>query len=276
MKLILVLSLLPLLASAGAEPVHSLKPYVQPTGQTLRIETTSASRDAKIIIETNGTKRSGTLGVGRIRKLERRVLPDGAINYTIVADQSETTNDLDPATSPDKRSSSLTGLTARGFRDSGGHWHLYVRGRTPDNREAVQLAGLAAFENRQWFADHPVKIGESWDIDPAVIRHLLLRNIADAKLEASMTLRGVKNIDGQSTAVLDLKIQSVAVNANDAERTAETSTLNATGTLLVSLDTMLDRKLTIDGSLLSSTRANGTLTTVILPLTAGMTRTIEK
>ena len=61
-----------------------------------------------------------------------------------------------------------------------------------------------------------------------------------------------------------------------AERTAETSTLNATGTLLVSLDAMLDRKLTIDGSLLSTTRANGTLTTVILPFTAEMTRSIAK
>lgn len=274
---LLALVSLPLLTPASAEPEVALRSYSQPGGQALRIQTTTTSHDGRIIIEGNGEKSEGSMRLHRSRTLQRHTSADGtSVQYTVVQDTSESSNELDAPTRPGSQTSALTGKTAAGFRDSTGHWHFYLAGKTPTSVEATELAELGSLENRRWFAGHPVKIGESWEIDPSFLRHLLLRDPGSASLEASVTLKEIKKVAGTDTAVLTLKIQSVAAQRDTPEAPTETATLNATGTLMVSLDTMLDHELIIEGSLLSTSRANGTLTTLILPFRSVTVRSLDR
>lgn len=274
---LLALMGLSLIAPAAAAPLLTLRPYAQPSGQTLRIQTTTTSKGGRIIVEGHGEKAEGTTRLHRTRTLERRTAEDGTtVHYTIIKDSSESSNELNLPTRPGSQTSALTGKTAAGFRDSTGHWHLYLPGKTPTSVQATELAELGSLENRRWFADRPVKIGESWEIDPSFLRRLLLRDPGTASLEATVTLTTVRNIAGTDTAVLTLKIQSVATQRDTPNAPSETATLNATGTLLVSLDTMLDRSLIIEGSLLSTSRANGTLTTLVLPFRSQTIRSLDQ
>lgn len=253
-------------AAGAAEETHKLTSYAQKPGETVRILATSSVAKGRMKVKKDGVEREQPMTMQRVRYLERLLREDGkTLEYKIVNDTTETNNAFLGGRS--SRVASLVGRTAVGFRDSAGQLHLHLEGETPDDTEAIELAELAAYANRSWFPDKPVKVGESWEIEPAFIRHLVLRDLGTTgSIDATMTFQEVAEVDGLQTAVLTFTLQTAAVKEDGSGQEPEaTATINAKGTLHVTMETMLDRKLVIEGVLISTNRDGHDLTTSYLP-----------
>ena len=274
MALTLVMAALPSLAQG--ETSYLLKPHHQRAGQVVSIRSTSTSSDGKIIIQQGAETTEGAMSIQRKRVIERRVVTSGGatgLSYKIISDTTLTTNELGSEKRA-QRFSPLSGKTAIGYQVSMGRWHLYLADQTATNRQAVELAELEAYANRRLFSPQAVKIGQSWQVDPAFFRHIVLRDLGDIKLKATMTLKEVKNIDGESTAVLAFNLDTVGVKGDSASQSAATASINATGTMHLSLDTMLDREFSLTGTSKTTAIQGDNTTTAIIPFNMRITKSI--
>ena len=266
--LILTLTLASLPVSLSAEKAYLLKPFDQKTGQVLSIRSSSVSSNGKVILTRGGKTTEGALSMQRSRSLERRVVSSGAnkgLSYEIIQDTRVSANDLEGPNGQTTLSAALTGHSVIGFQDNFGQWQLYLEGKTATNRQAVELSELQAYTNRRWFVNSPVKIGESWPIDPAFFRHLILRDLGNARLAASMTLEAIKNIDGVETAILAFKLNTLGARDKSPRQLEASASIEASGKIYLALDTMLDREMILDGILKTSARNGDNQTSVILP-----------
>ena len=198
-----------------------------------------------------------------------------SLSYKILEDIAVSSNELEGPNSQTRNVAALTGQTVVGLRDNFGQWQFYLEGATAGNRQVDELSELQAYENRRWFVDRPVKIGESWPINPAFFRHLLLRDLGKAQLKASMTLEEVKDIDGVRTAILAFTLNTLGARDKSAGQPEASASISATGKLYFSLDTMLDREMLLDGTLKTSARKGDSSTSVIIPFTIRSTKTIK-
>lgn len=269
MKSILPLGLLLLAAGTlpgTAEETYPLASYTQKPGETVRILATSSVAKGRMKVKKDGVEREEPMTMQRVRYFERLLRADGkTLEYKVVNDTTETNNAfLGGRTS---RVAALVGQTAVGVRDQSGMLDLRIEGKRPDSTEAIELDDLEAYANRDWFSDKPVKVGESWKIKPAFIRHLVLRDLGTTgSIDSTMTFKEVAEIDGLQTAVLTFTLQTAAVKEDGSGKEPEaTATINAKGTLHVTLDTMLDRNLVMEGVLVSTNREGDDLTTFYLP-----------
>lgn len=265
-------------ASLHAETSYHLKPFEQQADQVLDIRISSRSSEGRMIVNSEGEKSEGALSMQRSRNLERRVVSQGGakgLSYKILEDIAVSSNELEGPNSQTRHVAALTGQTVVGLRDNFGQWQFYMEGSTADNRQVDELYELQAYENRRWFVDYPVKIGESWPINPAFFRHLLLRDLGKAQLKASMTLEDVKDVDGTRTAILSFKLDTIEVRDKGAAQSEASASISATGKLHFSLDTMLDREMVFSGLLKTSARNGDHQTSVILPFTIRSTKTIK-
>lgn len=274
--LTLILAILP--ATLPAQTSYLLKPFEQQAGEVMVIRSSSVSSKGKMVIERGGEKTEGALSIQRSRLLERRALATGGgkgLSYKILEDTVVTANDLEGPNSRKKLLAALTGQTVVGFQDSSEQWQFYLEGKTATNRQAVELSELQAYANRRWFVPRPVKIGESWPIDPAFFRHLILRDLGDIELKASMTLESVENIGGERTAILAFKLDTLGARGNSAAQMQASASINASGKLHLTLDTMLDREILLNGTLKTSARSGDNGTSVVLPFTIRTVKTIK-
>jgi hypothetical protein len=277
-RLTLCLALAVLPNMAPAETSYLLKPYDQRPGQVTTIQSTSTSSNGKVIIQQGAKKTEEAMSIQRSRIFERRIVSNGnstGLSYKILKDISLTANELE-SKKQSKSTSPLTGKTAIGFKVSTERWLLYLEDQTATNRQAVELVELEAYANRRLFSPQAVKVGDSWQVDPAFIRHVVLRDLGDTKLTATMTLKSVQNIRGERTAVLSFKLDTVGVKGDSTSQSAATASIKATGTMLLSLDTMLDREFTIDGTLQTTAIQGDHTITAILPFNIRLTKAVAR
>jgi len=265
--------------SFAAETTYQLKPFPQQPGQVVTIRSSSKSTDGKVIVQRGDSKTEGAMSIQRTRHIEQRLVTSGGaagIAFKVLEDSSVATDELEAPGKRIRQTAALTGETVEGFQDTFRRWHLYLKGKTANNRAAVELSELEAYANRRWFVNGPVRIGQSWPAEPAFIRHLVLRDLGDAELKATMTLEAVKDIGGLRTAVVACKLETVGARGKSGDEPAATATINATGKVHITLATMLDRELVLNGTLQSTGRNGDNLTTAVLPFTIRMTKTVAK
>ncbi len=218
----------------------------------------------------------GPMDIQRERLLVRRVTgagPAAQLTYHVKKDLSTTSVGLGGPPRRETTDAALAGETVYGMRDTFGHWRLFLRGRTASNAQAVELAELEAYENRRWFLDGPVKPGQSWPIDPGFVRHVMKRDIGETKVEATATLQGVRMIDEEKTAVLTLKVATRGTSQENGK--ASGASISLEGVLHVALDTMLDKRLTLKGHMVTISKAGTQTTKVRLPMTAEVLKTVR-
>ena len=81
-----------------------------------------------------------------------------------------------------------------------------------------------------------------------------------------MTFKEVREIDGAKAAIFTATIQSVAVTGGDDTPVGASASIHLDGVLHVSLATMLDTRLVLEGTLTSTNRDETGSTTLLLPL----------
>ena len=222
----------------------------------------------------------GSLSITRARLWERRLIGSGPktqLQYQIISDQTTTLTELAGKQGTDVVTGALVGKTVFGFRDTMRRWRLFLRGQTADNRQAADISELEAYENRRWFMETPVRIGQTWPIDPAFIRHLTERDLGKGKINATMTFQSVERIDNEPTAVLTFKIETLGSMSTLTLGGVGggTASISVTGTIHLSLDTMLDKKLTMTGTLSTIATEGVQSTLVILPINMTVTKTLR-
>jgi hypothetical protein len=247
-------------------------------GQTVVTRTSSDASNGQITIISGSSIQKGTSSIKRQRVIVRRIIgsgPTAKLEYTILIDQTHRAMSLGETKSEKTIRGSLTGQILYGLRDDMSRWRLFLKGKTATNQQAIDLVELEAYENRQWFQANPVKVGDTWFIEPAFIRNFIERDMGKALVEATMTFKAVEIIDGEQTAVLTFKIKSQARKEEDNSFRTSSAIANLNGTLYVSLNTMLDKKLIMSGSLTTTVRQNGVSSIIKSPVTYTVTKSLR-
>lgn len=257
---------------------YFLKPYQSLPGQVVVARSSSDASGGQISVIQGGKLQKGVSTVKRQRTFERQLIgsgPTAKLQYTVLIDQTYRLMVLGGKRDEKTVRGALTGQIVYGLRDDMSRWRLFLKGKTATNQQAVELVELESYENRQWFQAGPVKVGETWFIEPSFIRNFIERDMGPALIEATMTFKSVKIIDGEKTAVLTFSIKSQARKEDGNNFRTSSAVANLNGTLYVSLNTMLDKKLTMTGTLTTTVRQSGISSVVKSPVTYVVTKSVR-
>ena len=265
-------------AAADEAGFHLFKPFQPAPGQTLVIKTSSESLNGEIIVTRGAEVRRGTLDHRSHETLARTVSPTAAqekLEYRTLASQRRVTTRFGETEATDTTTGALLGITVEGLRDQGKQWRLFTANNSNPPKVAEAVSELEAYENRRLFLEQPVRIGQSWPIDPGFVRHLIERDLGKSPLKANMTFKAVETIGGEPTALFDFSIESVGAKQEQDDKKRSAASVSLTGTLQVDLKTMLDRKTTLTGSLTSMVVTDDQSTSVTLPIHMTITRSLR-
>ena len=257
---------------------YLLKPYQAPPGQTVVARSSSDASGGQITVLSGGVVQKGEVSIKRQRTFERRLIgtgPTAKLEYTVLIDQTYKTTTLGGKSNTSTKAGALTGQIAYGLRDDMSRWRLFLKGKTATNQQAVELVELESYENRRWFQGVPVKVGQTWFIEPSFIRNFIERDMGPALIEATMTFKAIEIMDGERTAVLHFSIKSQVRKEEGNSFRTSSAIANLNGTLYLSLDTMLDKKLTMTGTLTTTVRQSGVSTVLKSPVTYIVTKSIR-
>ena len=138
-----------------------------------------------------------------------------------------------------------------------------------------QISELEAYENRRWFLSQPVRIGQSWLINPAFIRHLTERDLGESEVKAAMTFKSIETIDDEPSAVLTFKIETLGKNIDANQELKSAARISLNGVIYLSLKTMLDKKSRMLGTLTTMANEDGRSTVVRLPVDMTVEKSIR-
>jgi hypothetical protein len=271
-------ALLLLASSLASAEVIFLKPHVPAPGASVRILTKSSSQKGTVRITEGEKVERGTMNIVRERVLLRKATQvDGApkLEYLVVRDSSTTSFGLNGPVETESENGALAGETVVGLPDRDGHWRFILREGSASNAQASDLAELESYENRRWFLNGPVQVGQSWPIDPTFIRHLTDRDTGNAKVEAKATLERVEVIAGERTAVISLSVESRGSKEGSEFESGAGVLISLKGSLHVTLKDMLDARLVLKGTLVTVTKEGNRLTRISLPLTMTVVKSLR-
>lgn len=265
-------------AATAKDELHFLKLHQPQPGQTVVMHSVSDSSGGRITATSGASTRAGVMSIKRDRTYERSLRGTGPatqLEYKVLVDQIISTVNFDGTKETETTSGALVGHAILGFRDQMKRWRLFLKGGSATNQQAVDLAELEAYEHRVWFPNAPVAVGQTWAIDPGFIRHLTERDLGNVRIEAFMTFQSVQMIDSEKTAVLTFVIKTLGSREIPTSEQAADALSSISGTLHIALPTMLDKKLTMTGSLTSTASHAGQSTIVQLPVNTTVTKTVR-
>lgn len=255
------------------------RPYQTKPGEVIVFRSSSDASGGKISVVDGSRVQKGSSSIKRQRTFERRVSgagPTEKLEYVVMLDQTQREMRLGEKHDHSTQAGELIGQVVQGVRDGAGRWRLLLKGREATTQQALELSELEAYENRRMFQDVPVKLGQSWFMEPSFIRNFIERDIGPSLIEAKMTFKAIEMIDGERTAVLPFTVKSQARNDAGTRFRSSSVLLDMHGTLYVSLNSMLDKKLTASGTMTSTVRQAGTSTVVKSPLTFVVSKTVVR
>ena len=257
---------------------YLLKPYQAVPGQTVVARASSDASGGQITVMSHGVVRKGEVSIKRQRTFERRVIGSGAtakLEYVMLVDQTHSKTVMGENSDTSAKAGALMGKVAYGLRDDMNRWRLFLKGGTASSAQATDLVELESYENRRWFQQVPVKVGQTWNIEPSFIRNFIERDMGSALVSATMTFKSVELMGGERTAVLNFSIQTQAVKDKAGKVRVSSVVADFHRTLYLSLATMLDKKLTMSGTLTTSTSKGGVTTVVKSPVTYIIVKSIR-
>lgn len=253
------------------------KPYQQLPGQVVVDRSSVDASGGQITVIQGKTVKKGTSSIKRQCSYERRIIgtgPTAKLEYRVLVDQKYRSSSLGTKSDARSEKGPLMGKIIYGLRDDLNRWRLFLKGKTASNQQAVDLVELESYENRRWYKSIPVKVGETWAMEPAFIRNFMERDIGPVVMDASMTFKSIEVMDGERTAVLTFSIKSQA-RKQDTNARISTAGVDLNGTLYVALDTMLDKKITMSGTLTTVVRQHGVSSVVKSPVTYVVMKSVQ-
>lgn len=249
-------------------------------GESIRLVTHSESTGGAIERTAGGKVSKGTISISRDRDLVwtfRDPAPDGTRRGMVRADKITTASTIriDGREEKSADESPLTGKMFAMAKSPAGDWKFELDGSVPLTRIQIEIDELAVYLKRDWYPQREVNVGDSWEFDPAWIKLIVERDLANAQTIGTMRLRQVRRAANRQAAVIDITIRSSGGDFKaDGSQTA--ATVDLTGEVIVNLDTMLDESLELKGTVTTGTSKAGESAKVILPVRLTVTKSFVR
>ncbi len=272
-----VLASAPLSHSATAVTFGPVR--AQP-GQSVRLVTHSETPGGTIQQNTAGKNTSGTLQITRDRELFwtfREPAADGSRRGMVRVGSivTETRTRIDGKDEKATDESPLSGKMFAMTRSPKGDWKFDLDGSIPLTRIRQEIEELTVYLKRDWYPAREVKVGDSWEFDPAWVKMIIGKDLKNAQTIGTMRLRQVRSGLTGRYALLDVSVRSTGADYK-ADGSEVSATVELTGEVTVDLDTMLDEKLELKGMVTTRSRKPGESTTVNLPIRLKATKSFVR
>lgn len=282
MKRLTLLTLPLLLASAvisiGAEIAFG--PVRAQPGESVRLVSSSKSADGVIAISKDGRTSKGTIRISRDRDLSwtfREPAADGTLRGMVSVAKifTQTSIKLDGKEEKSEDASPLNGKMFAMTKPPASEWKFELDGSVPMRRIQNEIDELTLYLKRQWYPNRMVKIGDSWEFDPAWIRMIIQKDLQNAQTIGTMTLRQIRHTSEMDTAVIDIAVRSTGGDFQPDGRETHVQ-IELTGQITVNLATMLDERLELKGVIVSTAGSLSDSKKVTLPVQLVVTKSFVK
>ena len=271
--------LLATLLTATAAPIK-FGPVRGQAGQSVQLITSSNTVGGTIETTVDGQRKSGTVVITRDRDLVwtfRDPAPDGTRRGMVKVNKIDTLGKTDIAgmTESLDEISPLNGKMFSMAKSPAGDWTFELDGSVPRMRVEREINELKVYLKRDWYPERAVNAGDSWEFDPAWIRMIIEKDFSNAKTIGTMRLKQVRHSAERTLAVIEVSIHSSGAGFH-ADGSSEDGSLELKGEVFVNLNTMLDERLELKGTLITKSHRNGVDTKMNLPIKLVVTKTFVR
>ena len=269
------ITLVALIAPATAAGI-TFGPVRGQPGQSVRLVSHSETPGGSLERTNSGKSTKGTVFITRDRDLVwtfRAPTPDGTKRGMVKVAKLATSSKIVIAGKQEKSSdpSPLTGKMFAMSKSPSGDWKFELDGSVPYARVSAEIEELTVYLKREWYPAREVKLGDSWEFDPAWIKMIIEKDLAKAQTIGTMRLRQIRHLEKCDIAVIDFSVRSTGADFQ-ADGSEADAAVDLTGQITVNLDTMLDESLELKGTLTTRSSYAGDSTKMKLPVNLTVTK----
>jgi hypothetical protein len=280
MKLLLVCVLPLLLSNAHAATEIAFGPVRAQPGESIRLVSNSETKGGTVEITRDGQTSKGTIRIARDRDMSWTFrTPDadgtlrGMVSVAKIATSSSVTIEGKEEKSED--GSPLNGKMFAMTKSPADDWKFDLDGSVPMRRIQSEIDELTIYLKRQWYPARTVKVGDSWEFDPAWIRMIIEKDLPKAQTIGTMKLRQVRRTAQKDTAVIDVSVRGTGGDFLPDGSEAEVQ-IELNGQVMVDLKTMLDERLELKGTVITGTGKPSDSKKMTLPVNLVVTKSFVK
>jgi hypothetical protein len=239
-------------------------------GQSIRLVTHSETPGGTIQRSYGGRSSNGTINISRDRELIwtfRDPAADGT-KRGMVRVPNITTSTVIRINGQDEKSEDKSPLIGKMFAMSKaptGDWKFELDGTVPLTRIRHEIEELTVYLKRDWYPTRELKVGDSWEFDPAWVKMIIEKDLNKAQTIGTMTLRQVRRSAAKQIAIIDVSIRSTGADFR-SDGSESSASIELTGQVVVNLATMLDEELELKGNVTSSAGKVGEKTVIKMPI----------
>jgi hypothetical protein len=266
------------LAATGQDVLFG--PVRAQPGESVRLVSRSSSEGGTVEWSHGGQTVSGTKTLVRERDLAwtfRAPAADGVRRGMVSVVRMSASSTVTIAGKAEK-SDEVSPLSGRMFavtKAPAGDWEIGLDGSVPLPRVRDEIEELTLYLKRQWFPERRVKVGDSWEFDPAWIRTIMEKDFRSAQTIGTMKLRHIRQSAAKDIAVIDVSVRSTGGDLH-ADGAGNSRQVELSGQLVVNTRTMLDESLELKGVVVTSSGKPGDSKKVTLPIQLSVTKSFVK
>lgn len=249
-------------------------------GESVRLVTHSETTGGTIEKTVSGKTSRGTIEIVRDRELIwtfREPATDGTLRGMVRVPKTTTATKivLDRKADSLNQVSPLTGKMFSMTKPPKGDWSFELDGTVPLSQIQAEIEEMKNYLKRDWYPARELKLGDTWEFDPAWIKMIIERDLDKAKTIGTMSLRQIRNSATNQSAVIDIAIHS---SGGDFRKDGSevTATVELSGQVVINLGTMLDESLTLKGTITSTTDRVSEISKLTLPISLVVTKSFVR
>jgi hypothetical protein len=249
-------------------------------GQSIRLVTHSETPGGTIQRNYGGRSSNGTINITRDRELIwtfRDPAADGT-KRGMVRVPNITTSTVTRINGQDEKAEDKSPLIGKMFAMSKaptGDWKFELDGTVPLTRIRHEIEELTVYLKRDWYPTRELKVGDSWEFDPAWVKMIIEKDLHKAQTIGTMTLRQVRRSAAKQIAIIDVSIRSTGADFR-SDGSESSASIVLTGQVVVNLATMLDEELELKGNVTSSAGKVGEKTIIKMPIQLKATKSFVR
>jgi hypothetical protein len=268
------------ITSAQVGPEIAFGPVRAQPGESVRLVSISECKDGTIELVHDDQTIRGSINTLRERDLSwtfRAPEPDGTWRGMVSIAKIVTNTSVTLGGKEEKAedSSPLVGKMFAMTRSPAGEWKFELDGSVPMHRVQQEIDELTIYLKRQWYPNHTVKVGDSWEFDPAWLRMVIEKDLKNAQTIGTMRLRQVRRGPAKEIALIDVSVRSTGADFR-SDGTEAKAQVELTGQVTVDLKTMLDERLELKGVVVTGTGSLKDSKKVTMPVSLTVTKSFVK
>ena len=151
-------------------------------GTVIKIQVEASAPDGVLLQQIGDEDKHGTMAVNKKYDLERKTLAvvdkkETKIHYNIIRVKTEVEVHYDGESAPHKNVTDFSDIQITGKKNQSDEWRFEVEDKRMNPEIESLVSELQAYENRKWFTNQPVSVGDSWQIYPAFTDFVMTRDL---------------------------------------------------------------------------------------------------